>query len=254
MKIGYCLSGGGVRGVAHLGIMKALDEKGIKPDIIAGTSAGALMGAFYAAGFTSDEILEVVLRSRFLSSGNLQWRKAGFFSMRYFEKLFQVIFPKDAFEALKIPLVVNATNIITGEAEYFEKGELINVLLASSCVPMLFEPVEMKDSIYMDGGILDNFPVQQLIGRCDKIVGSYVNDMDIASKKISMMTVIDRTFNLSVNSMVNNQKQYCNVFFAPPDLMRYGIMDMKKAATIFEESYQYAHDIITDEICLALTT
>lgn len=248
LKIGFCLSGGGARGIAHLGIMKALEEKGIKPSIIAGTSAGALMGAFYAAGFTPDEILEVALRSRFLTSSNLQWRKAGFFSMRFFNKLFNVIFPKNTFESLRLPLIVNATNIITGEAEYFENGELINVLLASACVPMIFQPVEMKLSVYMDGGILDNFPVMQLKGRCDRIVGSYVNDMDIASKKISMATIIDRTFNLAINDTINTKKQYCDVFIAPPDMMRYGIMEMKQATTIFNEGYQYATSFLTDEV------
>ncbi len=246
--VGYCLSGGGVRGIAHLGVMKALDEKGIKPSIIAGTSAGALMGAFYAAGFTPDEILELALKSRFLTSSNLQWRKAGFFSMRFFNRLFSIIFPKNSFESLKIPLIVNATNIITGESEYFENGELVKVLLASACVPMIFQPVEMKNSVYMDGGILDNFPVQHLIGRCDKIVGSYVNDMDIASKKISMATIIDRTFNLAINDTIYMKKQHCDMFIAPPDMMRYGIMDMKQATTIFNDGYQYAASLLTDDV------
>ena len=247
-KIGYCLSGGGVRGIAHLGIMKALEEKGVKPSIISGTSAGALMGAFYAAGFTPDEILAVALRSRFLTSSSLQWRKAGFFSMKFFNKLFHIIFPSNLFEDLKIPLVVTATNIITGELEYFEKGELVNVLLSSACFPMVFQPVEMKNSIYMDGGILDNFPVQPLAGSCDRIVGSYVNDMDITTKKISMTTIIDRTFNLAINDAINIKKQVCDVFVAPPDMMRYGIMDMKQASTIFNEGYQYATSFLTDDM------
>lgn len=247
LKIGYCLSGGGVRGIAHLGVMKALDEKGIKPSVIAGTSAGALMGAFYAAGFTPDEILEMAMKSRFVTSGDLQWRKAGFFSMRFFRKLFQLIFPHNSFDYLKIPLIINATNIITGEAEYFEKGELVNVLLASACVPMIFQPIEMKNSVYMDGGILNNFPVEQLIGRCDRIVGSYVNDMDLTQKKIRMMTIVDRTFNLAINSTVNIKKKSCDIFFAPPDLMRYGIMEIKQAKMIFDEGYQYAKSLLTDE-------
>lgn len=248
LKIGYCLSGGGVRGIAHLGVMKALDEKGIKPSIIAGTSAGALMGAFYAVGFTPDEILEMALKSRFLTSSNLQWRKPGFFSMRFFSKLFHLIFPHDSFDVLKIPLIVTATDIITGEIAYFEKGELVNVLLASACFPMIFQPIEMKNSIYMDGGILDNFPIQQLIGRCDRVIGSYVNDMDLTSKKISMATIIDRTFNLAINDTINIKKKSCDLFLAPPDMMRYGIMDMKHAKVIFDEGYKYATSHLTDDV------
>ncbi|PZP52117.1 MAG: patatin [Pseudopedobacter saltans] len=247
-NIGYCLSGGGVRGLAHLGAMKALEEKGIKPSIISGTSVGAMMGAFYAAGFTPDEILEVSLRSRFLTSGALQWRKAGFFNMTFFRKLFQLIFPRNSFEALKIPLIVAATNVITGEIEYFEKGELVNVLLASACVPLVFQPVEMKGAIYMDGGVLDNFPVGQLWGRCDRIVGSYVNDMDLTTRKIKMSTIIDRTFNLAINDTINIKKQVCDVFFSPHDMMRYGIMDMKNANAIFNEGYKNAISQLTDEI------
>lgn len=252
LKIGYCLSGGGVRGLAHLGAMKALEEKGIKPSIIAGTSVGAMMGAFYAAGFSPEEILEVSLRSKFLTSGSLQWRKAGFFNMTFFRKLFQLVFPKNTFESLKIPLIVAATNVITGEIEYFEKGELVNVLLASASVPLIFQPVEMNGFVYMDGGILDNFPVGQLEGKCDRIIGSYVNDMDLTTKKISMSTIIDRTFNLAINNTVNIKKKSCDVFLAPHDMMHYGIMDMKNAQSIFDEGYKHATSILTDDIVKTL--
>ncbi|QES89592.1 patatin-like phospholipase family protein [Rhizosphaericola mali] len=239
-KIGYCLSGGGVRGIAHLGIIKALEEKGIKPDIISGTSAGAIFGAFYAGGFTPDQIVEIISKVKFLGRANLQFRKPGLFRMDVFDRIFKLFFPKNQIEALKIPFIAAATNINTGTIEYFNSGNLSEAIRASSCIPTVFQPVVIGADVYLDGGIMNNFPIEPLLGNCEFIVGSSVNSMEMTKGKIRMLDIIDRTFNLSINKSVLDKSKYCDLFFDPPAMMQFKMLDLKQSRQIFEYGYAYA--------------
>src|SRR5688572_17324039 len=109
--IGYVLSGGGARGFAHLGVIKALEELGIKPDIISGVSAGAIAGALYAAGKKPDEILELLKKNNFFGWSTLLLRKNGFFSMNLLKSLLNEVLGKNDFEVLKTKLFVTATDV-----------------------------------------------------------------------------------------------------------------------------------------------
>ncbi len=109
-KIGVVLSGGGARSFAHLGLLKVLDELGVKLFAISGVSSGALIGALYAEGKSPVEILELSKANSYLGFSNLLWRKAGFFSMEFIQKLIDENIPHNSFENLKIRLFVNATD------------------------------------------------------------------------------------------------------------------------------------------------
>src|SRR5688572_5790031 len=140
MKVGLVLSGGGARGVSHLGVIKALDEAGVKFDYIAGTSAGAIVGAMYSYGYKPDEILKILSTTSFFKSLHLAWTWKGLLSIDGLQEVLLKYIPINSFDALKIPLVVAATDIKRGKVEYFSQGELIPALLSSSCVPALFNP------------------------------------------------------------------------------------------------------------------
>lgn len=151
-EYGIVLSGGGARGIAHLGILKALDEFGIQPSIISGTSAGAIVGAFYAKGFRFSEIVSIIKNGHFFNFSNLNIVKQGLFSMKGFEEIYENYFENNSFTDLKTPLYIAATDILKGEINYFSDGELSFALLASSCTPVLFQPVFHKGNYYIDGG------------------------------------------------------------------------------------------------------
>ena len=174
-KIGYVLSGGGARGFAHLGVIKYLEEMGIKPYAIAGTSAGAIAGALYAAGKSPDEILQLLKKNNYFGWSNLLWRKNGLFSMQVLHDLLKDAIPVNDFDAVKIKLFVAATDLVKGELVILSKGKLFEAVMTSASIPVVFEPVVMRDKLLVDGGVLNNFPAESLEKMCNISIGSSVN-------------------------------------------------------------------------------
>ncbi|MBC8111937.1 MAG: patatin-like phospholipase family protein [Verrucomicrobia bacterium] len=239
MKIGLALSGGGARGVAHLGVLKALNEFGIEPDMISGASAGGVVGSLYAAGYRPEEILG------FITSKSFIWQfrpalKRGFINMESLQKVYLQYFPENSFEALKIPVVINATDINKGKTIYFSKGELIKPILASSSIPVMFEPVVFEGNTYVDAGILNNLPVEPLLGICDFIIGVHTNPYDTLQPLTSMRAVMERSLLLAVHTNVKECMQYCDIYVEPPLLNRFTTIDIGKAKEIFQVGYAYA--------------
>jgi NTE family protein len=239
-KTGLVLSGGGARGIVHLGIIKALDEMGIHPDVISGTSAGAIAGAFIAAGYSADEILEIVKKGHFFSFSNIALSKAGIFSMKRFEQIYMQYFRNNSFEDLGMPLYIAATDILKAEAVYFSSGNLARSIMASSCIPLFFQPVEYNQTMYVDGGVLNNFPVEPLQGKCEKIIGIYANSIQKEVPKIKLKEIVDRSYNLAMLASVNSKIKSCSLYLEPPDMSRYSLFDVKRADEIFGHGYKYA--------------
>ena len=239
-KIGIVLSGGGARGIGHLGVLKALEEFGIVPTHISGTSAGAIAGAFYAAGYKVNEILSILKKGQIFSFSNLLMKRQGLFAMKGFHDIYLECFPTNSFEDLKIPLYVAATDILKGELVYFSSGNLSQALMASSCMPLLFQPVSYNNSLYVDGGVINNFPIEPLMGQCDIIIGSYVNSIKKEVDKVSMNNILDRCFHLAMKSSVEIKTHSCNLYFEPANMSQYSLYNLKNADEIFEYSYQYA--------------
>lgn len=238
-RIGFVLSGGGVRCIAHLGILQALDDFGIRPDMISGTSGGAIAGAFYAAGYSCADILKIIDEGHFFTFSNLLTPRQGLFSMLGFEEIYRQYFPHNSFEALSIPLHMAATDIVKGELSYFSTGNLTKSLLATSCIPFLFQPIAFQDTLYVDGGILNNFPIEPIQHSCDIMIGSHVNALQQDVQKISMHQIVDRSFHLALSSSVKSKAGACHLFIEPPNMTQFGVFDLKKTKEIFDYAYQY---------------
>lgn len=239
MKTGIALSGGGARGIAHIGVLKALEELNIKPDVISGVSAGAVVGAFYAAGFTTIQILNIAANTSMFSITDFSFNKPGLFKMESLKQLLQRYLNNLTFEKLNIPFVVTATDFVKCEPVYFSEGELIQPLLASSAIPVMFQPVKYRDKFLVDGGILNNLPVEPLFARCEKIIGVHVNPIDKTSSDFNLLTVIDRVVRIATENTVIPKKHLCNIFIEPPQLAPYGIFDVDKAKDIATAGYDY---------------
>lgn len=241
-KIGYVLSGGGARGFAHLGVLKLLEELGIKPYAIAGTSAGAIAGALYAAGKSPDAILQLMKNNNYFGWSNLLWRREGFFSMKVMEKTLSDAIGTDDFDALQVKLFVAATDLVKGESVILSEGKLIEAVIASASVPVVFEPVVMGKKMLVDGGVLNNFPVEPLEKTCAIIIGSYVNKMadGINTQSLSgAKNIIDRCFHLAISNSVYTKVNKCAVFIESP-LHMFDMYDVKQADKIFEIGYTTA--------------
>lgn len=242
--IGYVLSGGGVRGIGHLGVLKALEEEGLRPSMISGTSAGAIVGAFYSAGYLPEEIISILRESKIFNRHHLKIAKAGLFDMRSFESVYLKYFPHNSFESLPIPLHVAATDILKGEIVYFASGDLSKALMASSCVPVVFQPVQYQDMMLIDGGVLNNFPIEPLVNKCEKIIGVHVNSINKARAEIHIKDILDRSFHFALSHSVYSKSKQCDLFIDPPNMSKFSIFEMKNADEIFTYSYNHAKMVL----------
>ena len=240
MKIGIALSGGGSRGFAHLGALKALSELGIKPTMIAGTSAGSLVGAFTAAGYSPDFIFETIQSLGIMSSLKFAFNRFGLFKMEKVEEIFLKYIPHNSFEKLKIPLAVCATDIVQGEAIYFSKGELIKPIMASCSIPGIFEPIKFQDKILIDGGVTNNLPIEPLEGICDFIIGINVtpvsNNMAINSARDVMM----KSLYLAIRNNAGEKLKRCDISIEPDEIYNYNGLSMSKAKEMYQLGYENA--------------
>jgi NTE family protein len=243
-KIGISLSGGGVRGIAHLGVLKALNEHDIFPEIVAGVSAGALAGVFYCDGYKPDEIFKIFDQTSLFKFAKLGIPKKGFLSMKKVEKILNENLSAKSFQDLKIPLSVATSNLTDGKVEYFEKGSLIDKIIASASIPVLFNPVIIENKLYVDGGIFDNLPIKPLQNKCDKIIASHVNPLTKDENIDSMLDVAERTFHLAIASSVQENSKKCNLFIELPELRKYSLLKLENINEIFSIAYQSTIEIL----------
>lgn len=241
-KVGIALSGGGARGIAHIGVLKALDEIGIKISVISGTSAGSIVASLYAYGFSPDQIFELVKTLSIFKSVRPAWTWSGLLTMDGLKELLLKSIPENDFNALKIPLTVAATEIRKGHIHYFQDGELIPAIVSSCSIPAVFNPVSFSGGLYVDGGVFDNLPAKPIRQKCDVLIGSHCNHFSADFDAKSMKVVIERSLLMAVYANTQLSRQMCDVFIEPPRMDRYGAFEIAKAQEIFEYAYRFTKD------------
>lgn len=246
-KIGLVLSGGGARGIAHLGIIKALEEHGVRFTQISGTSAGAIIGALYASGHDVDSIVKILgeIKSFKLFQPALSWK--GILNMDVVERFLENYLPVDDFSSLNVPLTVTATNLRTGQSEHFSTGKLRAVICASSCIPVLFNPVSIDGELYIDGGILNNLPVEPIRKTSDVIIACHSNPVGANFEAKNAKAVMERALMMAITQNVYNRRDQCDIFIEPHGLEPFKVMDLGKSAEIFKIGYEYTKQKIETE-------
>jgi NTE family protein len=242
-RVGIALGGGGARGFAHLGVMKALNEKGIYPEILSGVSAGAIAGAFLGSGMTPDEAFGIIKKYTFTGISALNVPRLGFLSLEKMKSNLRRKVPCERLEDLKIPLIVGVTDMLCGEAVYLKEGPLPDIVQASSSIPVIFSPVELNGTLYADGGVLDNLPVKPLVGLCDKIIAISISPVQKIEQMRNLVEVGNRMLQLAVSPSQKRMEKLCDLLIEPPALAKYDITDTKHADEIFEIGYQYAKQV-----------
>ena len=236
-KIGIALSGGGIKGLCHAGVLKALEEKNIKPDIISGVSAGAIVGALYADGYTPDEIAELFEDISFRQMTNFHIPDGGLFRIDAFEDFMSRTLRAKTFEELKIPLRIVATDLDKGKSVTFSKGDLIDPIIASCSIPILFIPKKINGVNYVDGGVLKNFPVSTISDECEKVIGINASPIVAEEYKLSIMNVASRTYHFMFKANILSDKELCDLLIEPVDMGNYDTFDVDKGREIFELGY-----------------
>lgn len=241
-SVGLVLSGGGVKGMAHIGMIQALNEFGIHAQTISGTSVGALIGAMYANGNSVSEMLQFFKETPLFRYHFMTILKPGLLDTeRYFDLLFK-FFPTNSFEALERKLYVIATDLLRGDEMVFSEGELIRPLLASAALPPLFSPVYINGTLYADGGIMNNFPYDQVAGYADFVIGSNVSGIKKIGKEAikSSYQLANRTTSLMIYAINKGKVDRCDLIFEPKSLETIGILDKKGIEKAYTIGYENA--------------
>ncbi len=237
-RVGLALSGGGIRGVAHLGVIQALTEHGIKFSHISGTSAGAIAAAFFAQGYAPKEILQIIKDTKLLKLLRPAFGSTGLVSILNARFLIEKYIPHNSFQKLQTQITVTSVDLGEGRLVYFNEGDLDIAILASCCLPGIFKPIMINDHMYVDGGILNNFPVEPLVGNCDLIIGSSCNHLPVVTEIKSFKSLVDRAAMISINSGLTVHKTLCDVVIEPEGLGGYGIFDTDAAEEIYMIGYE----------------
>lgn len=245
-KIGLVLSGGGTRGFAHLGLIQALNEAGIFPDVISGTSSGAMAGALYADGFTPHEIMNLMKGSSRLDIMRPALPREGLLQLGGIVKILKTNLRAKTFEDLKIPLYVSATDLNNGKAVYFSEGDLFDPVIASASLPVIFQPVVINNICYVDGGIMDNLPIRPIEHKCEAIIGSFVNPIGYMEKVKGLISIAERTFMIAMVKDLSEKAKKFDLFVAPGELKNHGILNPEKADLLFQIGYDATKEKIKE--------
>ena len=243
-SIGIVLSGGGVRGMAHVGLLEVLEENGIQVSCLSGASAGALVSALYAKGLRGQEIIDAFESVPLFSIYNYTWTKPGLIDTLRLRTFVQNYIPINDFSDLEIPTYIVTVNLQTGERAIHGKGKLYRPLLASMSLPPYFSPVRIGDALHADGGIVDNFPYEAIKDKCNFVIGSHVCPLHLTDR-----TYLNTSFNVwwrayEINFYANTQRVLNKVdfLFEPPSIETIGTMDTKSIRTAYEMGRQHAEE------------
>ncbi|MGL5681740.1 MAG: patatin-like phospholipase family protein [Marinifilaceae bacterium] len=239
-NLGLVLGGGGARGIAHLGVYKALLEAGIKPDIISGTSAGAIAGAMIASGHAPEECLTIFEGKRFLNFARPAMSKLGIMTMTGMEDRLKHFIKAETFEDLNIPLVVTAGDINAGLPVHFEKGPLIPAVLASASIPIVFVPRKINEVDYVDGGVFMNLPVRPIRERCKRIIAVSINQSMTQFRIGNILSMAERSFHLSIDANTRIDAKLSDWVIRPFHMSKYSTFDLDHVHEIFNEGYNTA--------------
>jgi len=275
VKVGLVLSGGGAKGMAHIGALKVIEEAGVKIDYIGGTSMGAIVGALYASGYSATQLDSIFRNIDFnnLISDNLPRGVKTFYekedSERYAIKLpfdnFKVAIPQgfsggqniyhelvkhlyhvkdiNDFSKLPIPFVCIATNVETGEQVNLESGYLPEAILASGTLPSLFEPFTIEGKVLIDGGVVNNYPIEEVkkMG-ADIIIGVDVqHGLRDRGDLLSATEILLQINNFrTAEDMVEKSMQ--TDIYIKPDMVNYSVMDFDLDDEIIKDGENAARD------------
>ncbi len=254
LTFGITLSGGGARGIAHVGVLKALEENGIYPTCVSGTSMGAIVGVLYAAGYNPNKIEEIFTNEKIYRSFKVEWFSRGFLSLTRVKDILAKYIDVDDFESLKKPFSLGVSNLNTGRGEIINKGDnLKDWVVASASIPVIFSPVNINGNYYVDGGLFQNLPSEALVGQCHFIIGSSVNPITREFKVESTKQVAERVFNLAIAQNVWQSRVYCDFYIEPRHIRHFTTWDYSKVNELIEEGYMAAKRVINNLILPELT-
>jgi len=243
-RLGICLSGGAARGFAHIGVLRAFEEEGIEIDCLSGSSIGALIALFYASGKTADEMLEMTKK---IKGKKLRVIKPFYFGkagLDYVEILIKEHIPQKSIEELDKPIFICVTNFETGKYEIIESGDIIEALRATVAIPIKFGFQYIGGVPYLDGGMVNNLPVEPLIEKCEIVVGISINPIVKKAEKMKLRHKIMRITELIINENEARRISLCDYHLEIEGLGEIQFEDYENAQKIHDLGYKAAKEFI----------
>lgn len=263
-KIGLALGGGGAKGLAHVPLLEVLDEAGVVPHVISGTSIGSIMGALYASGMTGAEIREgldgiIIARGdslkdlhrkkdafKILSFIDIEFSRGGLLKSDKFIEYLYSNMGADDFEELKIPLKIVATDFWSNEQVILEEGSLLPAIQASMGLPGVFTPVVREGRVLIDGGGVNPVPHDILEEECDLVIA-----IDVMGKRKprkhplpNVFRAVLHTFDIMQNSIIAQRlKSNPPDILIQPDVENVEILEFDKAPTVYRQTQPAADEL-----------
>jgi NTE family protein len=267
-RVGLVLSGGGAKGLAHIGVLKTLDSLGVRIDYVAGTSMGAVMGGLYATGYTGKQIDSIISATDFylLITDDVPRKSRTFYERKNAEKYaltlpfnnFKIQLPSsisrgqnvfnllskltldvsgvEDFSKLPIPFYCIATDMLTGKEVVLDRGNLAQAISASSALPTLYQPVRLDNKLLMDGGIVNNYPILGLESKdLDIIIGVDVQDDLLTINKLeSASNILIQISNFRVAKEMVGKSKLTDIYIKP-EVSEYSLVSFKEGAEIIRK-------------------
>jgi NTE family protein len=239
-RLGLALGGGAVLGAAHIGVIRALEEKGLSPKYIAGTSVGSLVGALYAFGKSWRDILEFTENLNWFDVSGVTLSRLGLLSNKKLSKLLHEAIGDVDFADAPVPLAVIATDISTGEKVVLREGSVCSAVMASSCIPGVFEPVEVDGRLLVDGGIVENVPVRTLLDLgAEYTIGVDLLARHSSKKPENIVELLIQSLNFSLMALAKLQTEETDLLLTP-DLGRFNLVSTGHFEDLVEAGYREA--------------
>ncbi|MCL2291073.1 MAG: patatin-like phospholipase family protein [Bacteroidetes bacterium] len=243
VEYGIVLSGGGALGFAHIGALQALEEAGIELPVISGASMGALIGAMYAHGYSPKEISDIIEREKVYKKSKIfnfhLFRKKGISDHRKLSKVLDNIFKTNHFDSLQRFFALSMTDFVNLETEYAFSGDHLKTkLMASSSIPAFFEVIELDGKIYVDGGVMNNLPIEPIKDKCNKIIMIDVSAVYPQTVNSGKIKIANRAVAAMFQQMNADRIAQADHYIRFEELAPYHMFDFKEYKEIIRIGYE----------------
>ncbi|MBT8280843.1 MAG: patatin-like phospholipase family protein [Muriicola sp.] len=246
-KVGLALGGGAVLGAAHIGVLKALEEKNLDIQFITGTSIGAFVAALYAFGKDWSEINDISSELKWMDISSISLSRYSLLSNEKFGALISEHIGEKNIEDSMIPLAIIATDAASGEKVILRKGPVAKAVMASTCIPGLFKPVKLDNRMLLDGGIVENVPIKTLrnIG-ADFVIGVDLNAEHAYEEPANILDVLLNSFHFIMQQAAKLQTEHADLLIKP-DLSAFGRADTSQIGGLIQKGYEDTKSLLAQK-------
>lgn len=245
MRIGLALSGGAVRGIAHIGVLKYLEEREIKPCCLAGTSAGSIVGALYCSGKTVEDLQRIASTISWKDLVKFSFPQVGIIDSKRLLRIIKEHIGETTFDELKIPLIINAVDLLSGKEIIIEDGIVAEAVQASCAIPGIFTPVKRNQYLLVDGGLLDNVPAAHMKNRnIDHLISVNVGAQRPLNKEPgNIFEILIQSYDVLRRHRDIPAYEYTDTLIEP-DLADITFHDTSKTDILIDRGYKAARQVL----------